>query len=70
MTTFYTNFGKKKTTFNSCFDYKFQAAVFLHEGEGVAGVEVGNVGMDHDGDQAGRGQRFSLHRSESGTGDC
>ncbi len=49
---------------------QLQAAVFLHEGEGVAGVEVGNVGMDHNGDKAGRGQRFPLHRSKSGTGDC
>ena len=43
---------------------------FLHECEGVAGVEVGDVGVDHNGHQARRGQRLALHRPEPGTGDC
>ncbi len=53
MTTFYTNFGQRKDDIQSVLCLQLQAAVFLHEGEGVAGVEVGNVCMDHDGHQAG-----------------
>ena len=37
-------------------DVVIQELAVLHQHEGVAGVEVRHVGVDHDGDEAGGGQ--------------
>ncbi len=41
----------------------------LHEHEGVSAVEVGDVGVDHDGDQAWAGQGLPPDAAEAGAGD-
>jgi len=70
MAAFETSSNKIKGRHLTSSFVAFEGCCFLHEGEGVAWVEVGHVGVHHDGDEARRGQRFPLHRPEPGTGDC
>ena len=50
-------------------DVVVQELTILHQHQGVAGVQMRHVGVDHDGDQAGGGQRLVTNRSKPGPGD-
>merc|ERR1711911_459572 len=50
-------------------DVVIQELTVLHQHQGVAGVQVRHVGVDHDGDQARGGQSLVTNGAESGPGD-
>ena len=50
-------------------DVVIQELTVLHQHQGVAGVQVRHVGVDHDGHKAGGGQRLVTNRAETGPGD-